>query len=222
LKNLYLYQVGTFDERVMFRLEQLITLLIGTWAAPAMTYAIVLRQRDGVSPRLGAALVWGFTCWAGTLGYRVLSGLVVTLGLVLLILPGLIAWAGLYLVECVVAVERPSSSALRRSWNLSKGYRGRIFASGLILVVLVVAAAVGLGLLFELVDDNWVTASAFDYLSDLALALLVAHAATLYLGIRANQGNRCRGCGYDLSGNRSGVCPECGASISLDLRDLPA
>ncbi len=24
---------------------------------------------------------------------------------------------------------------------------------------------------------------------------------------------RCRGCGYDLTGNASGICPECGATI---------
>jgi len=24
---------------------------------------------------------------------------------------------------------------------------------------------------------------------------------------------RCRGCGYDLTGNASGICPECGESI---------
>jgi len=28
----------------------------------------------------------------------------------------------------------------------------------------------------------------------------------------------CRGCGYDLTGNVSGICPECGTSVPLHLR----
>lgn len=29
----------------------------------------------------------------------------------------------------------------------------------------------------------------------------------------------CRTCGYDLTGNTSGICPECGTSVPLHLRD---
>src|SRR4051794_21950994 len=32
--------------------------------------------------------------------------------------------------------------------------------------------------------------------------------------IRRELPGRCRGCGYDLTGNTSGVCPECGAPVA--------
>ncbi len=33
---------------------------------------------------------------------------------------------------------------------------------------------------------------------------------------------RCRGCGYDLTGNTSGICPECGRSIAAGPKPPPA
>lgn len=37
-------------------------------------------------------------------------------------------------------------------------------------------------------------------------------------GTRIAPNNRCAKCGYDLTGNTSGVCPECGIPISKDIR----
>ena len=41
----------------------------------------------------------------------------------------------------------------------------------------------------------------------------------LFVGVhRDGDPNRCRECGYDLTGNVSGVCPECGTRIELPQR----
>jgi len=43
----------------------------------------------------------------------------------------------------------------------------------------------------------------------------LARRAVLYLGTRRVRAlGRCRRCGYDLAGNMSGVCPECGTTVA--------
>ncbi len=47
------------------------------------------------------------------------------------------------------------------------------------------------------------------------IAALVAGLRELYLDtLRDVPRGVCAGCGYDLTGNESGVCPECGTSVS--------
>ena len=46
------------------------------------------------------------------------------------------------------------------------------------------------------------------------LAALVVSTLILWVADRARYGpGQCRGCGYDLTGNVTGVCPECGAAV---------
>ena len=46
-------------------------------------------------------------------------------------------------------------------------------------------------------------------------------ALSVYLPDIVFEHPRCRGCGYDLTGNQSGVCPECGLKLdSLMLEGL--
>ena len=52
----------------------------------------------------------------------------------------------------------------------------------------------------------------------LLLVVPALAALALYAGLRARSAgrglNRCPRCGYDLTGNVSGVCPECGGGVS--------
>ena len=58
--------------------------------------------------------------------------------------------------------------------------------------------------------------SALSLLGLLSAAFLIWRARHRYFGV-AGEGPRCQECGYDLTGNTSGVCPECGCRIgSLD------
>ena len=59
-------------------------------------------------------------------------------------------------------------------------------------------------------------ARAFGPISLLALAGLLALEVGLYryLSRPAPRPGLCRSCGYDLEGNESGTCPECGTRIS--------
>ena len=53
-----------------------------------------------------------------------------------------------------------------------------------------------------------------DWLLATALAVLpICWIATTSIGWRRSRRNRCRTCGYNLTANTSGVCPECGTPV---------
>ncbi|HET9065227.1 MAG TPA: hypothetical protein VFN22_05370 [Gemmatimonadales bacterium] len=79
-----------------------------------------------------------------------LSGLLITVGFLLLIIPGFIAIAGLALANAALVIETPISpmDAMRRSWELTKGARGKvmttIFVGSLLLVIpMIVVSVIG-------------------------------------------------------------------------------
>ena len=78
-----------------------------------------------------------------------LLGLVVFVGFLLLVIPGIILAVGLSLAVPVVVLEpqTSASAALSRSWELTRGFRWRIFGLGITLFVILyvpVAAITGL------------------------------------------------------------------------------
>lgn len=89
---------------------------------------------NDLRPQLGAAV--------GTFALLVL---VVILGFLLLIVPGIILLAGLVPWMAVVVAEKKSgSAALQRAWDLTRGHRLDLFLLGLLGVVLSVLADVAL------------------------------------------------------------------------------
>lgn len=63
----------------------------------------------------------------------IVVGVLVVLGMVLLIVPGVIVGCGLAAVMPVIVAERMGPmDALGRSWSLTSGYKGTIFLTGLV------------------------------------------------------------------------------------------
>jgi hypothetical protein len=84
----------------------------------------------------------------GTLvGISIMSSLVVFLGALLLIVPGLIFLAGFLLSPVVAVIEgsRNSSAAMSRSWELSKGFKGKILLTMLVALLLMLVPSIALG-----------------------------------------------------------------------------
>jgi hypothetical protein len=87
---------------------------------------------------------------AGLLGRLImislLSSLLIALGFILMILPGVILFAGLVLSTSVTVLESSPTAvaAMGRSWELSKGYRGKVLLTTLcaFLLLLVPSFAV--------------------------------------------------------------------------------
>jgi hypothetical protein len=79
--------------------------------------------------------------------YSILFALVVGLGFLLLIVPGVILLCGLILATPVIVLESSPSAtaAMGRSWALTKGARLRMFALMLVVTVLVYVPMMALG-----------------------------------------------------------------------------
>jgi len=91
-----------------------------------------------------------------------------------------------------------------------------------------IAGKTPLGLLGSLIDFNYdasLPSSAGKVLTfpHWAVAALFAllPSARLYRRLRRREDGRCKKCGYDLAGNVSGVCPECGSASHLHVKLQP-
>ncbi|HET7600497.1 MAG TPA: glycerophosphoryl diester phosphodiesterase membrane domain-containing protein [Gemmatimonadales bacterium] len=75
-------------------------------------------------------------------------GLIVALGTILLVVPGIIAACGLALTWPAIVLEGLSWDAgLRRSWELTRGHRGTIFLLMVVLMLLLILPMIAVGAL---------------------------------------------------------------------------
>jgi hypothetical protein len=81
------------------------------------------------------------------IGISILTSLAVGIGFVLLIVPGLILLAGFLLSPVVAVIESTpkSTEAMRRSWQLSSGYKGKLLLTMLVAFLLLLVPGITLG-----------------------------------------------------------------------------
>jgi hypothetical protein len=164
--------------------------LVFTGGASLLTYReLTGGERIGASDatRQGAARFG--TLW----GVAFLSAVITIVGLVLLIVPGIIAAVGMCGASTAVMAENKTSvPALQRAWELSRGQRWRLTGLGglLILAVLavllvgvIIGAILGATGLTAALDPVW----QFGYgpiAESLIAALAAVGAAAAYVGLR--------------------------------------
>lgn len=97
-----------------------------------MAHAELQSQRDGRPPDLRAAFQAARATWAADSLTALLAVGAVILGFLLLVVPGFIVIAALVPLIVVMAAERlRNTAAIRRSFDLARGYKGRLL--GLVL-----------------------------------------------------------------------------------------
>jgi hypothetical protein len=100
-----------------------------------------IRELRGDRAPIGDCIKGGLGVLFPVIGIAIVEGLITVVGLVLLIVPGIIAMAFLWVTIPVAVVERPGIFAsLRRSAELTKGHRWPIF--GLVFLLLIFGAVV--------------------------------------------------------------------------------
>lgn len=204
-------------------------------AAPAIIFAMIIRLRDHRAVGTNEAISWGAKAWLRTLGYQILVGLIVWLGLLLLIVPGIIFLTWYVLVDVVVAAEgRRHPGVMARSKELTEGKRWWIVGFYAIALLGALLIAILYGVIVEVVlsmtNDVWSLPGLFIFGLDVALAaafsllawLFTAFAVVLYMDGVGTHIFDCPACGYNLTGNVSGACAECGQVIPEHVRDLIA
>lgn len=77
----------------------------------------------------------------------ILSSLLIGMGFMLLIVPGVILLSGLVLSTVVAVLEAPPSAtaAMGRSWELTMGFRGKVFLTLLVAFLLLMVPSIALG-----------------------------------------------------------------------------
>ena len=216
---------------VMSSLASLAQDIVIALATPAGIYAMFIRLRDGREVGLSESLAWGGAVFLRYLGFQIVVGLITLLGLLLLIVPGVIFGVWYSLVGVIVTVEgKRHPGVLARSKALTEGKRGWIFVFYVLMVIFFLALAVPVGL-----ADEWLWSSATEIWSIYGVVsfgvwlsfsvvitglmwLIVAMSLTVYMDGVGEHLMECPGCGYNLTGNISGACAECGQIIPDEAR----
>jgi len=133
----------------------------------------------GERPRLGAMFSVVGARFGPLFGQGLLGGLAVLLGLVLLIVPGVIAWSGFF-VSAPAALAEPglgANGALQRSWELTRGRRWLVLGVAMVFLAIFLAVALIVGLAgAELLPPESTVAELLGEL--LPLPFLVAYGAS--------------------------------------------
>jgi hypothetical protein len=130
---------------LLYFANQILALVMGAIGIAASTF-IVSDHYLGESLSAGAALGRAAQFAGRLIVASFLIGLVVFCGLVLLIVPGIILACGLAVSPTALVLERLGPiEAMGRSWNLTRGYRGKVFGTLLITVFLIVLPYIALG-----------------------------------------------------------------------------
>lgn len=139
-------QGGVVQAPILYLVALVFSIIGGAVATGASTF-VVSEQYLGQSLEAGEALrrAWGRV---GTIiATSMVVGILVFLGFLLLIVPGVIAIAGLSLAVTAVAVEGVDSEQGRaRSWELTKDHRWRMLGLLIIygLIAMIAVMAVGM------------------------------------------------------------------------------
>ncbi len=186
LVNVLMHDVGTIDTRdgllgglgqlSLLSLKTGVSLLGDVFYSGAVALLIIHGQDGGILPLRQVARRLSF---GRLIAVDILYAVIVVVGLILLIIPGLILMTWFWLAGAVVEIEdRPPIDALRRSRRLIKGQFWRVFVIVLPLTVLTEVLSVsGSSATFELLGQStfshWFTEAFWEILLTPFYALAV-------------------------------------------------
>lgn len=129
---------GSTEYWVIYAICMLVALVVGTFFQVGQIRIFLTTVRGG-RPELGT-LVSGSDRFLPLLGTTLLLTLVIVIGYVFLIIPGIILALGLGFAQfyCVDAGTGPVES-MQRSWEATKGHKGKIFLFGLAAIAVSIA-----------------------------------------------------------------------------------
>ncbi len=128
-------------------LDRLLT-LVGSVLVTGATVRVVSEAYLGQSPLFGDAMRFAGSRFGAILGANIMSGILTVLALLALVIPGIVVACGYSVAAEAAALESGSSSdALRRSWELTKGFRWKALGLGVVSICLILVVFVGVGVL---------------------------------------------------------------------------
>ncbi|PYO81678.1 MAG: hypothetical protein DMD65_11490 [Gemmatimonadetes bacterium] len=138
---------GTLRHPGLNLLDRVLT-AIGSMLVTGATVRIVSEAYLGRTPRLGDALRFAGGRLAAIFGANLLGGLLTFLALIALVIPGVVVACGYSVAAEVAALESGSAGdALRRSWDLTKGFKLKALVLWVVSVSLILLVFLGAGAL---------------------------------------------------------------------------
>jgi hypothetical protein len=182
--------VSAPDSSGAWRLGTTLWNVLGCLVTAALTHG-ALAVLDGRTPTVSSLFGAGFGRGLRVLGASMLVGLLTVLGLILLVIPGLIAAAGLYVTTTAVVAEpeRSIRASIERSWSLTRGHRWAVLGIGVLFLSIALAVSFGQGVAVEVMGEaaaGAVTAVGGIVMS-MALGLQSVAAAVTYHALRAEK-----------------------------------
>jgi hypothetical protein len=160
---------GATSQPLLWFGNAIFSVFLGAMGVGASTY-IVSDSYLGESVNAGAALGRVVPYVGRMIALSIMSGLLVFMGLLLLIVPGIIIACGLALgATALVLEDLPAAGhALRRSWSLTSGYRTKVFGALLVTIILLMIPVIGMGVVSAVVGME-----AFFTIASVALSVLI-------------------------------------------------
>ena len=176
------------DFRKSFKFSRFLDNFIGIIATAAFI-SIGYKASLGERSSFRSALSKGATSWGRMWWTRFLSGLAIILGCLLLFAPGLYLMIRLALVESVAVCEHVSgSTAMRRSFELTRGWVWKLFvlgaAFGAIMVMMMICVVVPA--IFIPALDHWLVDAATSLVADFVGAYGTLCLYSAYVTLSAN------------------------------------
>jgi hypothetical protein len=178
-----------YDEQLafgIFFLDLLCTIVI----APALTYALMQVMQTGVAPGVNESYRWGFSKLPKLGLCALITWILMGLGSLACIIPGIIIALSLSLVFPIAILEKGSTlEVLQSSYDLTKGHRWKILGAS--IVVFILTATLGLPLkyvgqhLATLYPSLWLLEAAGAIFSSIIYQSTLVLSLVTYLSIRA-------------------------------------
>ena len=169
------------------------------WIATVVAAVVSTRVAAGayadVAPDWRGAARFGLQNIWPILGATIVFGVMMVVGFIVLIVPGIILLVSFYWFDAVLMIERTGPmQSLGRSWRLVSGERGRIFLAGLVLFIIAFIIFFIISIIIELVLVFLLSASAgfAIFLSGqivvlLGVPLVAAFSTVVYLDLRVRK-----------------------------------
>lgn len=165
-----------------------LSLLCKALVAPSLIYALVTVMRTGVAPSLSESYRWGLSRLGKLVVCALLAWVLQILGFVCLIVPGIILGLAFELVYPMAALENRSPvEILKRSYELTKGYRwkifGAVFVLGLLCSVISIPVGFVLGMLATGGINLWPLQAAVSMVTDIIYEATTVLSLVIYFSI---------------------------------------
>src|SRR6266481_658537 len=145
---LHRYLTGGASQNPGLSLLDRVLTLVGSVLVTGATVRVVSEAYLGRTPLFGDAMRFAGSKFGTILGANIMSGFLTVLATLALVIPGIVVACGYSVAAEAAALESGSAGeALRRSWDLTKGFRWKAMALGVVSIGLILVVYLGAGVL---------------------------------------------------------------------------